>query len=86
MPDIFENRASGLESPGYAAAEVEPDDGQDLTVTSRALWIGIPGDLRVTMGSGQIVSFANVPAGMLPLRVVRVHETGTTAGNIVAVW
>ena len=86
MPDIFEDRTSGLESPGYDAATVTPSDSNDLAVTSRAIYVGTSGDLRVTAASGSVVTFVNVPEGLLPMRVSRVHASGTTAADIVAVW
>lgn len=86
MPDMFEDRSSGLESPGYDASPVVPSDSTDLTITSRAIYVGTSGDLRVTTASGSVVTFANAPEGMLPMRVSRVHASGTTAANIVAVW
>lgn len=86
MPDIFEDRSSGLESPGYDAAAVTPSDSNDLQVTSRAIYVGTRGDLRVTAASGSVVTFVNLPEGFLPMRVSRVHASGTTAADIVAVW
>lgn len=86
MPDLFENRASGLESPGHSAADITPSDSTDLLTTSRALWVGTSGDLRVTMAGGQTTTLRNAPVGLCPIRVTRVHATGTTAADIVAVW
>ena len=86
MPDLFDDRSSGLESPGAAAAQVLPSDAADLSVSSRALYIGTGGDLQITTVSGSVVSLKNVPVGILPLRVRRVHATGTSASDIVAVW
>lgn len=86
MPDMFEDRSSGLESPGYDAAPVVPSDSTDLTVTSRAIYVGTSGDLRVTTASGSVVIFPNVSEGILPMRVSRVHASGTTATDIVAIW
>lgn len=86
MIDKFRDRSSGLESPGHSAFAVTPDDGTDLAVTSRALFVGFAGDLTVTMASGVIVTFPNAPEGVLPVRVARVHATGTTAAGIVAIW
>lgn len=86
MPDIFEDRSSGLESPGYQAVAVTPNDGTDLTTTSRALYVGTSGDLQLTLAGGNTVLLRNVPTGMLPLRVARVLASGTTATDIVAVW
>lgn len=86
MPDIYEDRASGLESPGYDAAAITPDDGADLPISSRAIYVGASGDLVVTMVGGGTVTMTAVPVGVLPLRVSRVHATGTTAADLVAVW
>ncbi|MEM9062503.1 MAG: hypothetical protein AAGD13_18735 [Pseudomonadota bacterium] len=86
MPDIFEDRSSGLESPGYDAISVTPSDSNDLTFTSRALYVGVAGDLRVTTAGGSTVTFTNVAEGVLPMRVSRVLASGTTAADIVAIW
>ena len=86
MADIFDSRVSSLESPGLHAAEILPNDGVDLETTARALWIGTSGNLRVTTAGGETVIFRNVGPGVLPIRAARVHATGTTAGDIVAVW
>lgn len=86
MTDKFRDRSSGLESPGHSAAEVTPNDAADLEITSRALYVGQSGDLKVTTAGGNVVTFAGVPAGILPMRVRRVHATGTTASAIVAIW
>lgn len=86
MSDKFKDRNSGLESPGFNAEAVTPNDATDLATTSRALYIGAEGDLRLTMAGGNTVTFASVPMGILPVRAARVHATGTTAANIVALW
>lgn len=86
MTDIFEDRSSGLESPAFNAAEITPDDLGDLSTTSRAIYIGTGGDLHVTTAGGSDVTFRNVAAGFLPVRVRRIHATATTASDIVAVW
>lgn len=86
MADRFKDRSSGLESPGYGATETTPNDSTDLPVTSRAIYVGTAGDLRVTTAGGDVVTFANLQAGILPMRVKRIHATGTTAGDIVVIW
>ncbi len=86
MPDIYDDRSSGLESPGYNAATIIPSDASDLPTASRAIYVGTSGDLNVTLVGGATVTFKNVPAGVLPLRVSRVLATGTSATDLVAVW
>ena len=86
MPDLFEDRSSGLESPGYFSAEITPSDSTDLSVDARALYVGTGGDVRLLTSGGNTVTFRNVSAGILPIRVRRVYAVGTTATDLVAVW
>lgn len=86
MPDIFEDRTGGLESPGYRAQDVAPSDNSDLAFTSRALFVGTPGDICLRTAGGDTVTLRNVGGGLVPLRVARVFATGTTAAGIVAIW
>jgi hypothetical protein len=81
------NGPSTQESPAVSATVVTPHDTNELPVASRALYVGITGDLTVRlvgMGSGTVV-FTNVPVGWHPISVSLVH-TDTTADEIVAVW
>lgn len=51
------------------------------------LYIGTGGDLRVFTASGQDILFANVLGGtFLPVQVLKVFSTGTTASDLVALW
>lgn len=51
------------------------------------LYIGTGGNLRVITASGQDVTFANVLGGtFLPVQVLKVFSTGTSASNFVALW
>lgn len=64
------------------ATTVSP--GQDIT-PSRALWVGVQGDLAVTMaGNDSPVTFANA-IGVMPICVKRI-EASTTAGAIIALY
>ncbi len=83
MTDRFENHLTGLRDPIETAVEVTPDDANDLAIVSRAIYIGTPGDIRVTMKNGSIVTFST-GQGWHPIRVSRVWATGTTATAIVA--
>lgn len=53
---------------------------------SAELWIGTAGDgtLRVTAETGEVVNYVAVPVGRFPIRVRRVHNTGSGVSNIVA--
>ncbi|QDL91286.1 hypothetical protein FDP22_05500 [Paroceanicella profunda] len=86
MKDIFANQTSSLTSPFGFAEAVITSDSLDLPYASRALYIGVTGDIKVTTLGGTVVTFRNHPVGYLPARVSRVHATGTTAAEIIAVW
>ncbi len=85
MSDPYKNLGLSLSSPAVNAAEVTPSDTADLPVTTRAIWIGVAGDIVVQMAEGAEVALTGV-SGMLPLRVERALSTGTTANGIVALW
>ena len=85
MTDTFKSHTRGLTSPPEHGAEITPGD-QDLAVVTRALFVGVGGDLVVRLVGGETVTLAGVQGGsLLPLRVARVL-TGTTAGAIVGLW
>ena len=77
---------SGETNPGANASAVTPADS-DLPQRTRAIYVGVAGDLAVKMaGNEQVVTFPNVQAGsMLPLRVTQIR-VATTATSIIAVW
>ncbi|KQV84256.1 hypothetical protein [Rhizobium sp. Root1220] len=84
MSDRFASHAPSLTGPASAGFVIVPDDGLGISEITRALYIGIGGDLTVEMASGQILTFASVQDGsLLPLRVSRVLTSGTTAENII---
>ena len=75
--------------PNYAA--VVPSDTVNFHATPkvglcRALYVGVAGDVAAVGEDGVAVVFKAVPVGLLPVRVVRVNATGTTATNIVRLW
>lgn len=87
MLDHFKDQARSLSSPAHDASSIVPDDGADLQHTSRAIYVGGGGDLRLRMASGTEVTFTAVAAGMIyPLRAARVMATGTTASGLIALW
>lgn len=51
------------------------------------LYIGGAGDVKVTTIGQDIVTFTAVPVGsVLPVQVVKLHSTGTTATLVNALW
>lgn len=65
------------------AIEVVPSNTVDLVDPVSALHISVAGALKVDMVSGETVTFAVVPVGVLPICVTRVYATGTAATGIL---
>tara|TARA_Y100000004_G_scaffold184160_1_gene232826 strand:- start:1270 stop:1512 length:243 start_codon:yes stop_codon:yes gene_type:complete len=78
---------ANLTTTGFAteAVAVTPHNTDALTPTS-ALYVGVGGDLTVTMADSTTdVVFKNVPSGtFLPIAVTHV-KTATTATDILAI-
>lgn len=84
--DNYSNFDVGLESPAVSGVAVTPSDTADLTLTTRAVFVGGGGAIRVILARDtSAVTFSGVAAGtLLPIRVSRVLATGTTATSILA--
>lgn len=73
-------------APAAAAVAVTPSDTTIIAAT-RALYVGVAGNVTVTMMDGADVTFTGMLAGVIyPLRVTKVLSTGTNATNIVALY
>ena len=77
----------------HDAVLVTKSDTVDIPNTSErgcCLYIGdisAGADVKVTMESGNVATFKGVTAGsFLPILVTRVHATGTTAAQILALY
>jgi hypothetical protein len=71
--------------PGSAAV-VTPSDTVNL-VSPSVIYVGVFGNVRVTTATGDVVTFLNVPTGsIIPVQVLRVMATSTTATNMVAIY
>ena len=88
MIDLYKTHARSLTSPPEDAVALTPSDLVNGTgFVTRAIYVGVAGDLALLMQGGASVTLASVPAGsFLPLRVQQVLETGTTAAGIVGFW
>ena len=88
MIDMFKTHARSLTSPPEDAAAITPSDaGSGLSHVTRALYVGVAGDLALLMQGGATVVLRGVPSGsFLPLRVRQVLASGTTADGIVGFW
>lgn len=84
--DRFSSYQPGLNSPAENGFAITPSD-TDLTYTTRGLYVGTGGDVVCTLKGGQELTFANVPDGViLPLRIVNIDSTGTTATGLIGLY
>jgi hypothetical protein len=75
------------------AAAVTPSDTVNIpsvtggTNNGCVLYIGGAGNVKVLTVGGDEVTFFSAQAGLvIPVQVLKVFSTGTTATNIVALW
>lgn len=85
--DEFKNISAGVTFPISNGASVTPNDSDELEYVTRAIWIGGAGNLSVVTANGDTIVLKGVVAGsLIPIRVVKVLASETTASDIVALW
>jgi len=82
MPDPFANRMRSPNDPAATIFDITPDDGADLAQSTTAFNVITPGTVRVTTMDGSIGTISMNPGHVLPIRVKRVWQSGTTATGI----
>jgi hypothetical protein len=70
--------------PGGAVA-VTPSDTVNLKYPS-VIYCGSAGNVKVTTAQGDVTTFAVLPGVVIPVQVIRVWATGTSATSLVAVY
>lgn len=84
---VTANIPAPLGSSGVDAVPVTPNDSTDLpSGPCRALYIGVPGNLRITTATGTVRDIPNVGVGFFDVKARRVHATGTAADSITAIY
>lgn len=84
--DDFATIQPSFQSPLTAGASVTPSDSTDLTDVTRAVYVGVAGDLTVVINGGNLTISGVTAGSLLPIRVSRILATGTTATKITAFW
>ena len=71
--------------PG-SAGSITPSNSENLPTPS-VVYVGTSGNVAVTTPQGDQVTFVNVPSGsVIPVQVLQVRVTGTTATNLVRIY
>jgi hypothetical protein len=74
-------------SPATDAVAVTNSDTVDLTTPTRWIMVTVAGNVKVTMLSGNTVTFTGLVVGThYPFSVKRVWAPGTTATGIIALY
>ena len=84
--DSFVQYQTGLDSPYRHAVAITPHDSTELSFVSRAIYVGVAGDITLLTAEGETVLLKFAPVGVLRVRARRVNATATTATNLVALW
>lgn len=74
-------------SPGEHAFAVTPHDTNPLAASTRGIYVGGAGNLKVTMVGGEEVTFTGIAVGVIhPIAAIIIWSAGTTATLIVGVY
>lgn len=73
--------------PATKATAITPSDDTVFAVATRAIYVGVAGNIAVRTANGDSVTLTGVPAGsILPISVDKVMATNTTATTMLALW
>jgi hypothetical protein len=88
FPGLPQSRPQERGDPLRNSFAITPDDDTDLTILTRAIYVGVGGNVTARLADDVAeVEFVGVAAGdILPLRVKRLMATGTTATDIVGLY
>ena len=93
--DRFKAQRGAIDSVAFDAFAITPVDATPLAQPTRAIYVGVAGDITVKMvgydgedsSANPTILFKSVPAGaILPIRAAFVMLTGTTATNLVGMF
>ena len=74
-------------TPSDANNIPNPTSPDGVPNEGNVLYVGTGGDLTVTTVSGDKATFVNIQGGsFLPIQIIKVWATGTTANDIIALW
>lgn len=73
-------------SPAENAVAIDYSGGDVTGIRSRALLVGVAGNLKVDMVGVGIGVTLPVPAGLVPVAVKKVYQSGSTATGVVALY
>lgn len=86
MADQFKGGEKLLSISARNGAAITPNDSTTIN-TTRGLYVGVTGDVKVDLAGGDTVTFVGLAAGIIhPISATRVYSTGTTATSVVGLY
>lgn len=82
--DRFATSRSQIDAPYTYAEVVTKSDTVNLAYVSRAIYVGVAGDVTLVTRDGQTVTFKALPVGTHRIRASRINSTGTAATDMLA--
>jgi hypothetical protein len=72
-------------APAEDGTTITPTD--DVVIpTTRAIYCGTAGTLRVVMKGGTTLDFTVVAGAILPIAVTEIHDTGSSLTSVIALY
>lgn len=85
--DLFKNFNPDLNSPAGNAFIVSPDDDNDFVISTRYIYVGTIGNIKLETVNGDIVTLTSLLAGtILPIRAKKIFADQTTVTVIVGLY
>lgn len=75
--------AADQAAPAVDGIAITPNDGANLSVAVRGIYVGGAGTVSLVTPRGTTLSFTAVAGGYIPFWAVKVNATGTTATLLV---
>ncbi len=86
MADDFITYQAGLDTPYEHAFTITTSDTATFTHTTRAIQVGVAGDVSCTFKGGETVKLKAMPIGIHRVRLDAVKATGTAATDLVGLY
>lgn len=69
------------------ARVITPNDSNKLPRTSRFIFVGGGGNMKITTSGGDTLTINSIAnSTLLPLEVAQIHSLSTTATSLVLMW
>jgi hypothetical protein len=91
MGNRFSRNSTNIDSPACDGFSVTSNNTTVFSQPTRGVYVGVAGNLAVTMlgydNSNTALTFVGVQAGsILPIQVIQIKRTGTTANSILGLF